>query len=160
MNTKYEFFGTSALLLIIAGLAVVLVANMRETMKTVPPDLDGGGLGSGRVESDPVEMKTAALPPFPADIDIFDEPWKPEPTPTRVVLPTPTPTRTPFALWNVILIIGDAVQIRDIHNGLHYLGENDTFEGCTVVKVDWEENEILVRNDSDGRVKTLKRENR
>jgi hypothetical protein len=154
MNTKYEFLGASALLLIIAGLAVVLVIGVRANLEEIDPP------PPPPTDPDLVEVEAAvALPPFPAHIDIFDEPWKPEPTPTPLLLPTPTPTEPPFAVWDVILIIGNAVQIRDIRGGLHYLGEDETFEGCRVIKVDWEENEILVRNDSDGRVKTLKREN-
>jgi hypothetical protein len=110
-------------------------------------------------DADPAELEAAALPPFPEHIDIFDEPWKPEPTPTPVVLPTPTPTETPIADWVVVLIIGDAVQVRDRIGGLHYLREGDTFEGATIEKVDWEENRILVRSP-DGRTKWLeKREN-
>jgi hypothetical protein len=154
MNAKYEFLGASALFLIIVGLAVVFVINVRANMGGLDlPPTPTPGPGA-------TEMDAAALPPFPAHIDIFDEPWKPEPTPTPVVLPTPTPTETPVAVWDVVLIIGDAVQIRDENGGLHYLGEGDTFKGCTIEKVDWKENIVRVRNNADGRVKTLRKTGR
>jgi len=151
MNARYEFLGASALLLMIAGLAVVFVMNVRTAMREIPPTPPVGPAPT------PAEVEAAALPPFPVHIDIFDEPWKPAPTPTPGVLPTPTPTQVVFGRWSIVLIIGDAVQIRDADGGLHYLGEGDTFEGCTVEKVDWEQNEILVKYNADGRVKTLRK---
>lgn len=152
MKQKHEFLAATAMLLVIAGLAVVFIVNVLEGMKEVGID-DPPPLEAASVEAEPA----SALPPFPVEKDIFDNPWVPDPTPTPEILPTPTPTPTPFAVWDVILIIGDSVQIRDAAGGLHYLREGDTFEGCAVVKVDWETNSVQVRPLPGGPLKTVEK---
>jgi len=152
MNEKREFAGAVILFATVAGLVILLVWNVGKNRENYRKFVEEQTQPAFRAEWTPERI--SVVRPFPEDKDIFANKWPPQPTPTPQILPVPTPTATPFAVWDVLLIIGDAVQIRD-ESGNHYLNEGDVYQGVKITDVDWEKKTVEVRDETGGVDKTL-----
>lgn len=158
MTEKQEFLLNSLLLLLIAGLVAYLVWDVRratEELSQVRKE------GEQALESIEVTNESAFKVSL-FDGELFDDRdllapiVTPIPTPTPIPIPTPTPAPPPFAEhWQVIGILADTVQIRDVFGKMHYKKQGEVLEGVKIVEVNWENNTIRVRNEADGREKTL-----
>jgi hypothetical protein len=158
MTEKQEFLLNSLLLLLIAGLVAYLVWDVRRATEELSQLRREG---EQALESIKVTNESAfKISLFDAqlfdDRDLLAPIVTPIPTPTPIPIPTPTPAPPPFAEhWQVIGIMVDTVQIRDVYGKMHYKKQGEVLEGVKIVEVDWENNTIRVRNEADGREKTL-----
>jgi hypothetical protein len=158
MKERHEFWLNTLLLLVIAGLVGYLVWDVRRATENISQLRQGS---KQDMESIAVRGETSFAVAL-YDESLFDSRdllapiVTPIPTPTPIPIPTPTPAPPPFAEnWNVIGIIADTVQIRDYLGNMHYKKEGESLEGVKIIEVDWEKKSIRVRNEADGREKTL-----
>lgn len=158
MTEKNEFLLNSLLLILIAALVGYLVWDVRRATEQISWLRREGRENLESIESANETAFTVAI--YNERLfdtrDLLAPIVTPIPTATPIPIPTPTPAPPPFAEhWQVILIIGDTVQIRDYLGAMHYKKEGQSLEGVTIVKVDADSKTIRVRNEADGREKTL-----
>jgi hypothetical protein len=158
MTGKQEFLLNSLLLLLIAGLVAYLVWDVRRATEELSQVRREGeqaleSMGVTNESAFEVSLYDGGL--FD-DRDLLAPIVTPIPTPTPIPIPTPTPAPPPFAEhWQVIGILGDTVQIRDVYGKMHYKKQGEVLEGVKIVEVNWENSTIRARNEADGREKTL-----
>lgn len=158
MTERHEFLLNTLLLLLIAALVGYLVWDVRRATEEIAE------LRQEQQEDlEAIEVRNEtefAVALYDRDLfdarDLMKPIVTPVPTPTPIPVPSPTPAPPPFAEnWQIIGILGDTVQIRDYLGKMHYVKEGGSLEGVSIVEVDWQNNTVRIRNESDGREKVL-----
>ena len=150
MRDLHQFALNSSLLGVIGFLAAFLAWGAFRRPEELPPPPPPPGTADGAVAwGHPV------LEPFPEGRDLFRPVVTPRPTPTRVIPPTPAPRPPQPPPWQILLIIGDSVQIRDQFGIMHYLREGDVLEQVRIVEVDWELGRVRIQSLENRRQWTL-----
>jgi hypothetical protein len=160
MNPRQEFAINTLLLVTIAALVVYLVRDVREVRETLTTDQRKfeeyrHSLDETQETSFGTSLYAEVL--F-GETDIFNPIVTPIPTNTPVPIPTATPAPPPFCEnWQVLMILGKVVQIKDYLGNSHYIKEGGTLENIQIIEVNQAEDYIVVKNPEDGRTKRLRR---